>query len=237
MNMQKSGMEPTTISNEASNPNSPMFLDYLRDDEQEEDVQDDSRQQKIESNSHIPIANLPQQTQSNSSERTFTNDTSNSNAISTNGNSNFRSSMNNSLTNLLTNSSLSSSQISHIQKTYLSQFSNPGVYSSNQSDSFSLDESQNQKASKNNTTNFKKRRIDYAALFMDIRQGKHGDDVEWIDVEGYPRNSIFRFTDIGLQKHREGLQKLCRDNYKKMKQYNIVPFDDDTAKQKVGYNR
>lgn len=240
--MQKSGIDPTTMSTEASNPNSPMFLDYLRDDEQDDETQEDpSQQHKIESNSHISIANLTQQTPTNSSERTFTNETSNGTPIPTNGNSTFRPPMNNSLSNLLSNSSLSSSQISHIQKTYLSQFSNPGMYQGNQTDSYStaLDDNNglNHKTSKNNVTSSKKRRVDYSSIFMDIRQGKNADDVEWIDVEGYPRNTIFRFTEIGLQKHREGLQKLCRDNYKKLKQFNVIPFDDDTAKQKVGYNR
>lgn len=83
----------------------------------------------------------------------------------------------------------------------------------------------------------KKRKQDFYTIFSEIKQGKRPEDIEFIDIEGQPPNSVFRFTEAGISKYRDGLQKLCRENYKKLREYGVIPFDDNSQKQKVVYTR
>ena len=58
-----------------------------------------------------------------------------------------------------------------------------------------------------------------------------------MEIEGQAPHSVFRFTETGISKYRDGLQKLCRENYKKLREYGVIPFDDNSQKQKVVYTR
>lgn len=83
----------------------------------------------------------------------------------------------------------------------------------------------------------KKAKVDYHTLFSSIRNGRPTDEIEFVDVEDQPSNSVFRFTEEGIKFHREGLQKLCRENYKRLRELGVKPFGDNSKKQKVVYSR
>jgi hypothetical protein len=77
--------------------------------------------------------------------------------------------------------------------------------------------------------------MDFYTIFLEIKAGKRPEDVDFVDIEGQAPNTVFRFTEAGISKYRDGLQKLCRENYKKLREYGVIPFDDNSHKQKVVY--
>jgi hypothetical protein len=84
----------------------------------------------------------------------------------------------------------------------------------------------------------KKIKVDYFSIFSAIKTGKHNlDEVEFVEISGRPANTVFRFTERGIKKYRDGLQKLFRDNYKKLREIGVIPYGENSEKQKVSYSR
>lgn len=80
-------------------------------------------------------------------------------------------------------------------------------------------------------------KIDWKRFFDEAREGNQSNFVQFVKVDDQPDNTVFRFTMAGATALKKGLQRLCRENYKKLREYGVFPYGKDSQQQKVNYQR